>query len=63
MRADPPYGDILLQYREEDFGRVRVPGFRVIVEEDEYLSREFEELSEVFAYLTKLHDQRLKGTK
>jgi len=62
MRADPPWADIYLQFREADFGRVAMPGLTIIRAEDER-PREFKSLSEALKYITNLHDQRLKGTK
>ena len=67
MRAKPLYGDIYLQWREAEFGRVSLPGLIVLTEDDEVQTREFSTIEAALAYIRKLHNQRLtddaKGKK
>lgn len=61
MRAEPPWGDLYLQFRDADFGARPFPG--LIIVRDGYPPREYSELDAAFDFIRKLHDQRLKGTK
>lgn len=58
MKAILPGGDIHLRFREEDFGRVAVPGLEV--ETDDGKVRVYEKIDSAFAYIRKLHDDNLK---
>ena len=57
MRAQPLYGDIYLQFREEDFGRKRLPG--LVVRTEDTLSV-FDDIDAALTYIRKLHDDNLK---
>ena len=61
MKAEPMFGDIYLQFREEDFGRVKLPGFVVL--SGMRRRRVFTDAKRALTYIRKLHDDNLKGTK
>jgi hypothetical protein len=60
VRADAQWGHIYVRYRDEDFGRIPLPGLWVESLNGE--RREFKNLDAAFRHIRKLHDQRLKGT-
>ena len=58
MMATPPFANIFIRFREEQFGKVSVPGLEV--EHDER-TRIYINLDAAFRYIRKLHDDNLKG--
>ena len=58
MMAIPPFANIFIRFREEDFGRIQVPGLEV---ECEDRVRVYTNLDAAFRYIRKLHDDNLKG--
>lgn len=61
MKALPTHADIFLRFRDEDFGRRKVPGLEV--ETDGGGVRSFENLRYALAYIKQLHDDNLKETE
>ena len=59
LRANPPFGDIYLQFRERDYGRIPLSGF-IIIQGSTGELHEFKELSAALEHLTFLHNQRLE---
>ena len=54
-------GDIVLYYRDKDFGRVKLPGFHVEVKDSRFKNRSFNSLPAALKYVQKLHDRRLRS--
>ena len=59
MQAEPTYADIYVRFREEDFGRKKVPGLEILFEGKARICRN---VDAALAYIRKLHDSNLKGT-
>lgn len=54
-------GDIILHFRDTDFGKNKLPGFKVEVYGDRFKNREFTTASAALAYIEKLHNARLRA--
>jgi hypothetical protein len=59
VKAEPLWGDIYLMFREEDYGRVRLPGLMIQAGSS---VRIYSDIDAALRHIRKLHDQRLKGT-
>jgi len=59
MKALPPFGDIYLRFREEDYGRIRLPGVEL---QTGSKVRVYEDIEDAIQRIRELHDNRLKGT-
>ena len=66
MRANPPYADIYLQWREADFGRKALPG-ATITDDEGNIFYESAKIDNVLKYIKLAHNQRIadyaKGKK
>ena len=60
MKADPVWADIYVRFRDEDYGRVPVAGLEVIVQNK---VKVFDRLDAALRYISKLHNNHLRGTK
>ena len=58
MQAEPIYADIFVRFREEDFGRKKVPGLEIQCGGKFLICPD---VDAALAYIRKLHDSNLKG--
>lgn len=61
MKAEPLWADIYIRFREEDFGRLPLPGADVISAQGKV--KTFDRLDAALRYISKLHNNHLKGPK